>query len=123
MYVAVYLVWCFYIRPQPPHSLKRIRHRGPLMFQLMESIKAFCIFIGPALACWIGASRIVDCMLALQLRPASPPPPLPHVEQTGGWTVPRFSMAVVHTFHIGRYSAFLLTGEILEAARNLDGRM
>jgi hypothetical protein len=44
-----------------------------LMFQLMESIKAFCIFIGPALACWIGASRIVDCMLVLQLWPASAP--------------------------------------------------
>lgn len=62
MYLAVYLLWCFYIRPQPPQSLNRIRNRGPLVFQLMESIKAFCIFIGPALACWIGASRIVDCM-------------------------------------------------------------
>eukprot|EP00123_Amoebidium_parasiticum_P011541 comp20773_c0_seq1/m.27268 comp20773_c0_seq1/g.27268 ORF comp20773_c0_seq1/g.27268 comp20773_c0_seq1/m.27268 type:complete len:336 (-) comp20773_c0_seq1:829-1836(-) len=59
-YLFSYLIWTLYVRPQSCKARAFDRARSHLMEQVVELVRCVFLFIGPAGAMFIAASRIAD---------------------------------------------------------------
>eukprot|EP00124_Ichthyophonus_hoferi_P003590 Ihof_evm3s320 gene=Ihof_evmTU3s320 len=59
-YLLCYMMWALYIRPQDPRRTDRRMERNRFVEQLVEVFRGIALFIGPAFALFVGASRLVD---------------------------------------------------------------
>eukprot|EP00124_Ichthyophonus_hoferi_P003553 Ihof_evm6s313 gene=Ihof_evmTU6s313 len=59
-YLLCYVLWALYIRPQDQRRTGRRIQRNRFVEQLVEVFRGMALFIGPAFALFVGASRLVD---------------------------------------------------------------
>lgn len=56
-YLCFYLLWSFYLRGQSSRAARRAEARNTFVFEIMELVKGFAIFVGPIFAFYVGVSR------------------------------------------------------------------
>eukprot|EP00123_Amoebidium_parasiticum_P007741 comp18332_c0_seq1/m.19418 comp18332_c0_seq1/g.19418 ORF comp18332_c0_seq1/g.19418 comp18332_c0_seq1/m.19418 type:complete len:344 (-) comp18332_c0_seq1:41-1072(-) len=59
-YMMFYTMWSLYVRPEDPRTLAARRERGHVAEQGLDIARGVALFIGPAGALFLAASRLID---------------------------------------------------------------
>lgn len=59
-YLLCYMLWALYVRPEGKKARLARLHRSRVHEQMIEVMRCMALFVGPAGALFVGASRLVD---------------------------------------------------------------